>query len=144
VEALGINGGYFLVQLINFAIIFIVIRTWVVIPVVGLLEKRRETIARGLEDARVAAEARANADKDASKIMAEAQLKANEVVGEASKRAEAAAQDIAAGKCGCHSCGRAGQPSRRRSRPGRFAARWPPHGGTAAGGRCLDEKRQRS
>ena len=41
---------YFLVQLVNFGIIFFVIRTWVVIPIIGLLERRRETIAQGLED----------------------------------------------------------------------------------------------
>lgn len=95
-DALGINGGYFLVQLLNFAIIFIVIRAWVVGPVVGLLEKRRESIAQGLEDARVAAEARANAEKEAEKVLAEAQVKANDVVREATTRAEAATKDIAA------------------------------------------------
>lgn len=95
-DALGINGGYFLVQLINFAIIFIVIRTWVVVPVVGLLNKRRESIAQGLEDARIAAEARANAEKEAEKVLADAQIKANEVVRDATTRAETAAKDIAA------------------------------------------------
>lgn len=95
-EALGINGGYFLVQVVNFLIIFFVIRTWVVVPVVGLLEKRRESIAQGLEDARVAAEARANAEKEAEKVLAEAQGKANEVVREATTRAETAAKDITA------------------------------------------------
>jgi len=95
-DALGINLGYFLVQLVNFVIIFIVVRTWVVIPVIGMLERRRETIAQGLEDARVAAEARANAEKEAEKILAEAQVKANEVVREATGRAESAAKDITA------------------------------------------------
>lgn len=95
-DALGINLGYFVVQLVNFAIIFIVIRAWVVGPVVGLLEKRRESIAQGLEDARVAAEARANAEKDAETILADAQVKANEVVREATTRAEAANKDISA------------------------------------------------
>jgi F-type H+-transporting ATPase subunit b len=95
-DALGINGGYFLVQLVNFAIIFIVVRTWVVVPVVGLLNKRRETIAQGLEDARVAAEARANAEKEAEKVIADAQMKANEVVREATTRAETATKDITA------------------------------------------------
>jgi len=95
-EALGINGGYFLVQLVNFLIIVVVINTWVVKPVVGLLERRREAIAQGLEDARVAAEARANAEKEAEKVLADAQLKANEVVREATSRAESAAKDLAA------------------------------------------------
>jgi len=95
-DALGINGGYFLVQLVNFLIIVVVVNTWIVKPVVGLLERRREAIAQGLEDARVAAEARANAEKEAEKVLADAQLKANEVVREATTRAEAAAKDLTA------------------------------------------------
>ncbi len=93
-EALGINGGYFLVQLVNFAIIFIVLRAWVYGPVLNLLDTRRKTIAQGLEDARVAAEARANAEKEAAKVIAEAQAKASQLVKEASERAENATRDI--------------------------------------------------
>ena len=60
-EALGLNLGYLFVQIFNFLIIFIVLRAWVFKPIMGLLEKRRTAIAQGLEDARIAAEARANA-----------------------------------------------------------------------------------
>ena len=95
-EALGINGGYFLVQLVNFLVIFIVLRAWVYGPVLNLLDKRRQTIAQGLEDARVAAEARANAEKEAAKVIAEAQAKASQLVKEASERAENATRDIRA------------------------------------------------
>jgi len=93
-EALGINGGYFLVQLVNFLVIFVVLRAWVYGPVLTLLDKRRQTIAQGLEDARVAAEARANAEKEAEKIVADAQVKASQVVKEATERAENATRDI--------------------------------------------------
>jgi F-type H+-transporting ATPase subunit b len=95
-EALGLNLGYLLVQILNFAIVFVVLRAWVYKPVVGLLQKRRETIAKGLEDARVAAEARANAEKDAEKILAEAQAKANQLVREATERAEAQGKEVRA------------------------------------------------
>lgn len=95
-EKLGINGGYFLVQLVNFLIILIVLRAWVYTPILGLLEKRRATIAKGLEDARIAADARANAEQQASKIVAEAQAKASQMVKEASERAEHATRDIRA------------------------------------------------
>ena len=50
-EALGINLGYLFVQIFNFLIVVVVLRAWVYKPVVGLLQKRRETIAQGLEDA---------------------------------------------------------------------------------------------
>ncbi len=93
-EALGINLGYLLVQIFNFAILFVVLRAWVFKPVVKLLEQRRESIAQGLEDARVAAEARANAEKEAQAIIAKAQQEANERVREASERAEEVAREI--------------------------------------------------
>ncbi|MCC6146344.1 MAG: F0F1 ATP synthase subunit B [Anaerolineaceae bacterium] len=87
-EGLGISLGYLLVQLFNFAIMFVVINAWVVKPIIKMLDKRRETIAQGLEDARVAAEARANAEREAAKIVNEAQQNAATVMREASDRAE--------------------------------------------------------
>ncbi|GAB4483844.1 MAG: hypothetical protein OHK0031_07530 [Anaerolineales bacterium] len=95
-EALGINPGFLLVQIVNLVIAYVVISKWIVGPVMGMLEKRRETVAQGLEDARIAAEARANAEKEAQKIVAEAQAKAGAVVREATERAEAAARDVKA------------------------------------------------
>jgi F-type H+-transporting ATPase subunit b len=96
-EALGINLGYLIVQILNFAIIFVVLRVWVFKPIVNLLEKRRQTIAQGLEDARIAAEARANAEKEAEKVIAEAQAQANKIVREATERAEQAAVELRTG-----------------------------------------------
>ena len=93
-EGLGINLGYLLVQIANFAIIFVVILVWVVKPVLGLLEKRRTAIAQGLEDAQEAAEARENAEAEAARIISEAQLKSTEIVKEASGRAEVAVKQL--------------------------------------------------
>lgn len=93
-EGLGINLGYLIVQILNFAILFVVIYVWAVKPIVNMLEKRRESIAQGLEDARIAEEARANAEREAQKIIAEAQKKAADVVREASDRAEIAAREV--------------------------------------------------
>ncbi|MEN6409536.1 MAG: F0F1 ATP synthase subunit B [Anaerolineaceae bacterium] len=95
-EALGLNLGYLLLQICMFGIVFVVLRAWVFKPVLGMLEKRRKTVAQGMEDARIAAEARANAERDAAQIMAEAQAKANQTVREATERAEAAARDVKA------------------------------------------------
>ena len=95
-EALGINLGYLLVQILNFAIVFVVLRVWVYKPIVGLLEKRRQRIAQGLEDARVAAEARANAEKEAQAILSRAQAEADQKIREASERAEQVAREIRA------------------------------------------------
>ncbi|TFH34811.1 MAG: F0F1 ATP synthase subunit B [Anaerolineales bacterium] len=93
-EALGINLGYLLVQIFNFAILFVVLRAWVFKPIVGVLEKRRETIAQGIEDARIAAKARANAEEEAEKIMAQAQQEAGQVIREATGRGEQVQKEI--------------------------------------------------
>jgi F-type H+-transporting ATPase subunit b len=95
-EKLGINLGYFLVQTFNFLILLVVLRVWVYKPIVGLLERRRQNIAQGLEDARIAAEARANAEKEAEKIIADANRQAGQIVAEAKDRAEVAARDVRA------------------------------------------------
>jgi len=93
-EKLGLNLGFILIQILSFGIIFVVLRAWVYKPVMAQLDKRRATIAHGLEDARVAAEARANAERESNKIIAEAQAKAAEIVREAMARAERAAREV--------------------------------------------------
>ena len=93
---LGLNLGYLLVQIICFFIIFVVVRVWIVKPLQKMLEKRRKTIAQGLEDARVSAEARANAEKEAVGILSEAQLKAAHLISEATERADAAMLEVRA------------------------------------------------
>ncbi len=95
-DALGLNLGYLFVQIFNFLIVFIVLRAWVFIPIMGLLEKRRASIAQGLEDARVAAEARANAEKEARDVVTKAQAEATQRVRESTERAETAGQDVIA------------------------------------------------
>ncbi|MDX9991966.1 MAG: F0F1 ATP synthase subunit B [Anaerolineales bacterium] len=95
-DALGLNLSFFLVQVVNLIIVYVVVSKWVVGPIAGLLEKRRATINQGIEDAREAAEARANAEKDADKIMAEAQAKSAGIVREATQRAESAGRDVKA------------------------------------------------
>ena len=49
-EALGLNLGYLLVQILNFAILFVVLRAWVYKPVLNLLQTSREAIAKGLAE----------------------------------------------------------------------------------------------
>ena len=95
-QALGINLGYLIVQILNFAILFVVLRAWVYKPIVGMLEKRRLAIEQGLEDAKVAAEARANAEKAAEDLLAEARKEASRLVRAATERAEQAAAEVKA------------------------------------------------
>jgi F-type H+-transporting ATPase subunit b len=93
-EQLGLNLGFILVYLFNFLIMLVVLRVWVYKPILGLLDKRRQNIAQGLEDARVAAEARASAEKEAAKIVADAQAEASKIVREANERAQNVAKEV--------------------------------------------------
>lgn len=95
-EKLGINLGYLIFQILNFTILCVLLYAWAYKPIMNMMDKRRKKIAQGLEDARVASEARANAEEEAAKILTEAQNKANGVVRESTERAEAAALDIRA------------------------------------------------
>jgi F-type H+-transporting ATPase subunit b len=96
VEGLGLNLGYLFVQIFNFAIIFVVLRAWVYKPILGLLERRRTAIAEGLEDARIAAEARQNAEQEAEKVLADAQANASQIMREANERAETQGKEVIA------------------------------------------------
>jgi F-type H+-transporting ATPase subunit b len=93
---LGVNLGYLIFQILNFTIVCILLYAWAYKPILNMLEKRKNKIAQGLEDARIASEARANAEQEAAKILAEAQNKASQVVHESTERAEAAALEIRA------------------------------------------------
>jgi F-type H+-transporting ATPase subunit b len=95
-EALGINLGLLIVQIIAFAIVFLTLNAWVYKPMLDMMESRKQKIAQGLEDARVASDARANAEKEAAKILAEAQAEAGKVVREATERAASAGKDVKA------------------------------------------------
>jgi len=93
-EALGINLGLLIVQIIAFIIVFLTLSAWVYQPMLDMMESRKQKIAQGLEDARVAAEARADAEKEAAKIIADAQTEASNIVREATERAAVAGQDV--------------------------------------------------
>jgi F-type H+-transporting ATPase subunit b len=95
-EALGINLGLLIVQIIAFIIVFLTLSAWVYQPMLNMMESRKQKIAQGLEDARVAAEARADAEKEAAKIIADAQTEASNIVREATERAATAGQDVKA------------------------------------------------
>lgn len=93
---LGINLTFLISHIVNFVALLLILRLWAWGPIRRMLEQRREKIAQGLEDARVAAEARANAEQEAQAILARAQVEANQKVREASERAEQVAREIRA------------------------------------------------
>lgn len=95
-DALGINLGLLIVQIIAFTIVLLTLNAWVYKPMLNMMETRKQKIAQGLEDARVAAEARADAEKQAARIISEAQAEASKIVAEATERASSAGRDVKA------------------------------------------------
>jgi len=95
-EKLGINLGTFLFYLLNFTVLVVILRAWVFQPAVKALEDRQKKIARGLEDAKVAAEAKAKAETEAQHVLSLAQQEASRKLREATGVAEKAAREMRA------------------------------------------------
>ncbi len=93
-DRLGLNLGSLLFFTFNFIIILIVLYAFAYRPMLRALDARRQKIEQGLEDAQAAAEARANAEKDAARILTEAQANAAQILREAGERAEQLAEEI--------------------------------------------------
>jgi F-type H+-transporting ATPase subunit b len=94
VEALGINLGFLIAQLINFGVIFLLLAVVAWRPLVRVLDDRGRRIAQQIEDAEVAAKARANAEAEAAKIIDEARRNAAGFAEEARSRGEDSAKGI--------------------------------------------------
>ena len=82
-EALGINLGYLLVQILAFIVLYSFLSRWIYGPLSRALNERRTRIAKGLEDAAAAAKARQNAEAEAEQILAQARAQAAKVIEEA-------------------------------------------------------------
>jgi len=95
-EALGINLGYLLMQILLFAILLTVMIHYAYKPILNTLEERKARIAKGLEDARQAAIARDNADAEAKKILDAARAEAAKIRSDAAVAAEETAKGIEA------------------------------------------------
>ncbi|NDJ76248.1 MAG: F0F1 ATP synthase subunit B [Chloroflexi bacterium] len=87
-EKLGINTGFFIAQLVNFGIIFFLLARFAWPRVIDMLDERSEKIAKGLEDARAAEEARQNAERESEKILAQARADGQKLIDEARQRGD--------------------------------------------------------
>jgi F-type H+-transporting ATPase subunit b len=95
-EALGINIGYLIMQILVITVLLLVLKKLLYEPILRTLEARKARIAKGLEDSRQAAIARDNADADAAKILDAARLEATRVRQDAVAQAEETAKAIEA------------------------------------------------
>jgi F-type H+-transporting ATPase subunit b len=95
-EALGINLPYFISQVINFGLIAILLTVLLYRPMLNMLQQRKDRIARSLADVDAAREAAARAQLDYDRRIAEAQHKAQEIIGQAAQTGEKVAAEIEA------------------------------------------------
>ena len=95
-EALGINLGYIIMQVLLFIILFNVLRNYLYEPMLNAMSERQDRIAKGLEDARQAAIARDNAEAEAKKVLDAARAEAGKIRAEAVSAAESQAKEVEA------------------------------------------------
>ncbi len=93
-DALGINLGYLITQILGITVIALMMVHFVYKPILRVLDERKARIAKGLEDSRQAAIARDNADAEAKKILDAARAEASKIRQEAVAQAEETAKAI--------------------------------------------------
>jgi len=93
-EALGINLGYLITQILGITALLLILSAFVYKPMLRVLDERKARIAKGLEDARQAEIARQNADAEAKRILDEARAEAANLRREAVVAAESAGKDV--------------------------------------------------
>lgn len=89
INTLGIDGRILLWQVVVFLVLLGVLRTFAYGPILAALNARREKIAQGLADADAAAAAKAQAERNAQDIVAEARKEAGRIVTDAAAASEA-------------------------------------------------------
>ena len=93
---LGINPIFLLAQIVNFIVLAWLLGALLYKPVLKMLDERRAKIEKGLEDARAAETARANAEAERQSVLDAARAEAQKLRAEANQQAEQAAAKIKA------------------------------------------------
>jgi F-type H+-transporting ATPase subunit b len=95
-EALGINPGYIVSQIVNFTLLALLLYFVAYKPVLRMLDARSERIKQGLEDAEVASRRAAEVEQEFERRMAEARREGQEIVAKATQMSEQQRQEILA------------------------------------------------
>lgn len=83
----GVDWKLLLTQMLNFAILFYILKRFAYGPVLEMLQKRKEIIKKGLEDSAKAEKSLLEAEQNADELKREAKIQANEIVNEAQNEA---------------------------------------------------------
>lgn len=92
--ALGIDAPFLIAQIVNFLILFFLLRWLLYRPILSVLAKRRSTIEESLKHAETAKHEAEQAQEKSAALLAQARTEAKAIVEEAKQSAETIAADI--------------------------------------------------
>ena len=95
-EALGINLGYLISQIVNFTLLAVLLYFVAYKPILRMLDERSARIKQGLEDAEHASRRAAEMEQEFEQRLAEARKEGQEIIAQATQMSEKARQEILA------------------------------------------------
>jgi F-type H+-transporting ATPase subunit b len=96
VQALGLDLGLLLSQIVNFALMAAILYALLYKPVMARLDERARRIRKGLEDAEHANATRAEAERERGEELARARSESQDIIEQATRAAEQQRQEIIA------------------------------------------------
>jgi len=88
IEKLGLNGWILAAQVVNFLLLLFILKKFLYKPILDVLKKREDKIAKSLTDADAITERLKTATKESEEIIATANRKSLATIEEANKRVE--------------------------------------------------------
>ena len=92
-EALGINLGYLISQIVNFTLLAVLLYFVAYKPILRMLDERSARIKQGLEDAELASRRAAEMEQEFEQRLAEARKEGQEIIAQATQMSEKARQE---------------------------------------------------
>jgi F-type H+-transporting ATPase subunit b len=93
-EALGINLGFLISQIVNFTLLAVLLYFVAYKPILRMLDERSARIKKGLEDAELASKRASEMEQAFEQRMAEARKDGQEIIAQATQLSEKARLDI--------------------------------------------------
>jgi F-type H+-transporting ATPase subunit b len=94
IGALGINTTSLIFQIINFIILYLVLKKFLFKPIASALEQRKQIIQDSLNKAKAIDEEKKSIDEEQRKILNDSLQKADLVISEAKKQADAIKEEM--------------------------------------------------
>jgi F-type H+-transporting ATPase subunit b len=90
IGALGLDGKALIIQLISFVLAFLVLKKWAFGPIIKAMERRRETIEKGVKLGEEMQKEKAAFEEKVAKALGDAREQADQIVGGAQSQAREA------------------------------------------------------